>query len=86
MAYKRTVIGSIVKGKDGKPDYIKMSADVTLKQGDFLNLESKASQLKGLEAAVANGKLSGEIAETIKERLEKIPEFVRFQIVKVNKD
>ena len=86
MAYKRMVIGSIVKGKDGKPDYIKMSKDVSLKQGDFLNLESKSSQLKSLEAAIADGKLTGEIGESIKDRLEKIPDFVRFEIVKVSKD
>jgi hypothetical protein len=30
MAKKRTVIGSIIKGRDGKPDYIKINNDVVL--------------------------------------------------------
>lgn len=85
MAYKRTTIGSIVKGKEGKPDYVKISKDVTLKQGDFLNLESKASQLKSVNEAVQSGKLSGEVAESIIENIEKIPDFVRFQIVRIEK-
>ena len=83
--YKRTNIGSVVKGKDGGADYIKISKDITLKQGDFLNLESKAQQMKSVQEAVTSGKLSGEVAETIMENLEKIPDFVRFQIVRIEK-
>lgn len=83
--YKRINVGSIVKGKDGGADYIKISKDVMLKQGDFLNLESKAQQLKSVQEAVSNGKLSGEVAETIMENIEKIPDFVRFQIVRIEK-
>lgn len=83
--YKREVIGSVVKGKDGKPDYIKVRSDVKLSQGEFLNLESKSQQASSLEKAVADGKLSEEIADSIRERIEKIPEFVRFEIVRLNK-
>ena len=83
--YKRTVVGSVVKGKDGKPDYIKVSKDITLKQGDFLNLESIAMQLKSLDKAVTDGKLSEDLAEKIRSNLEKIPDFVRFQIVHIEK-
>ena len=55
---KRIQIGSILKGKDGKGDYIQIKEDVTLKKGDFLNLESQASKIASLQAAIANGKLS----------------------------
>jgi hypothetical protein len=83
--YNRTTIGSVVKGQDGKPDYIKMNKDVVLKSGDYLNLESKAMQLKSLDEAVNNGKLSEEVADKIRENVNKIPDFVRFQIVKIDK-
>jgi len=85
--YKRFVVGSVCKAKDaGKPDYIKMGADINLKKGDILNLESAKAQLESLEASMANGKLSAELGAKIKERLEKIPSFVRFQIVKISKE
>lgn len=80
MAGKRREVGSVVKGRDGKPDYIKISQDVTLKKGQYLNLESKAKQLENLQNAVASGKLSADLGEQIKERIEKMPEFVRFSV------
>lgn len=82
MAKKRLTIGSVVKSKEaGKPDYIKVSQDITLKKGQFLNLESKERQLESLDAAVAAGKLSEDMANEIKERTNKIPDWVRFEIV-----
>jgi hypothetical protein len=83
--WKRSVIGSIVKGKDGKPDYLKVSKDVVLKEGDYLNLESKAAQLKSLEEAEANGKLGGDMLESIREKVNKMPDFVRFHVVRLEK-
>lgn len=80
MAKKRKVIGSVVKGKDGKPDYIKISQDVTLKAGQFVNLESKKSQLESVEKAEAEGKLSAEVAAKVRAAVEKIPDFVRFNL------
>lgn len=79
---KRVVVGSVVKSKEaGQPDYVKINQDVTLKKGQTLRLESKKQQIDSAKAAIANGKLSGELGEKILERLEKIPEFVRFEIV-----
>lgn len=82
MAKKfRKVIGSVVKSQDAsKPDYIKISQDVVLTKGMFLNLESKNQQLASLEAAVASGKLKEEYAAKSRERIERIPPFVRFEI------
>jgi len=81
MAKKRIDIGSVIKSKEpGKPDYIKVNADVVLKKGQYLNLESKAQRLASLSEAVNNGKLSNEIADKIRENVEKTPDFVRFMI------
>lgn len=85
--YKRTKIGQVLKSKDpSQPDYIKMDIDISLKKGDTLSLESKKSQLASLEKNVENGKLSGDLADKIRETIEKTPDFVRFQIIKVTKD
>jgi uncharacterized Zn finger protein len=87
VAYKRLKVGSVLKSKDAsQPDYIKVDADVSLKKGDILNLESKKSKLASLEKNIENGKLSGDLADKIREGIEKMPDFVRFEIIKVTKD
>ena len=87
MSYKRLKVGSILKAKDSsQPDYIKIDVDITLKKGDFLSLESKKSKLASLEKNIESGKLSGELADKIREGIEKTPEFIRFEIVKITKD
>ena len=79
---KRVVVGSIVKSKEkGKPDYIKVRGDHKLTDGQFINLESAASQLASLEASVAAGKIDEEFAQKIRDRIEKIPSFVRYEMV-----
>ena len=99
--YKRTKIGSIVKGKqetdtngellfkDGKPvmkaDSLKVYGNHTLLDGQYLNLENKAEQLKNLEKGIASGKLKGDVAKQIRERIEKTPDFVRFDVIKLEK-
>ena len=81
---KRSVGGSVCKSKEsGKPDYIKIREDLSLKKGQVLRLESKKFQLESLQGAVSSGKLSSDLGEKIKERIEKIPEWVRFEIVAV---
>jgi len=93
---KRTVVGSVCKSKDaGKPDYLVLrgqTSDALAKallsadksKGLTLKLESKKFQLESLDAAVASGKLSGDLAQKIKaDRIEKIPDWVRFEIVLV---
>lgn len=81
--WKRNTVGSVLKPKDGNAggDYIKFSKDVVFKAGTTLKLESKKQQLENLQAAVAAGKLSAENGEAAKDRLDKIPDFVRFEIV-----
>lgn len=85
--YKRVNIGSIVKSKkSGEGDYIKISQDVVLKQGDFLNLEAPKDAILSLTAARDEGKVSGDWVEKRLENLNKIKEFVRFEIVRVSKE
>lgn len=82
MAKKRKVIGSVCKAKEaGEMDYIKIRDDVMFKKGASIRLESKKSQLENLEKSVNAGKLSGEIVESIRERINKTPDWVRFELV-----
>lgn len=78
---KRQVIASVVKSQDpSKPDYIKMRDT-----GECFSLESPKQQREKLEEAVKNGKITEEYAQKVRERLDKIPDFVRFEVVKYNK-
>jgi hypothetical protein len=77
---KYRTVGSVLKSKDGKPDYIKISQDVTLREGQFVNLVSKASKIAGIDKAEADGKLSEELATKLREQAEKMPDFVRFNL------
>lgn len=81
MAKRRRVVGSIVKGKDGKTDYIKVLNEITLKKGQFLNLESKQAAQTQLNKSVSEGKLSGELVEKIQKSIDNTPEWVRFNII-----
>lgn len=75
---KRQVVGSVCKAKDAsKPDYVKM------RDGRIFRLESPKFQLENLNKAVRDGKLSEEVAQSIRERIEKIPAFVRFEMVEL---
>lgn len=85
--YKRTVVGSVIASKkDDKSFYIKVNGDHVLKSGQYLNLETKAGQLASLESAVAAGKLTGDAEKGARERISKIPDFVKFQVVAVSKE
>lgn len=79
---KREVVGSFLKAKDdGKAPYIKFKNDITFTKGDMVRVENKKFQLTSLDAAVQAGKLSGEIAEKARERINDIPEFVLGELV-----
>lgn len=82
---KRTTVGSVVKPKDGNgTDYIKIANDITLKKGDILRLESKDQQLERIDALEQSGKFDAEFAAKLRERAEKIPDFVRFEIIQLS--
>lgn len=90
--YSRRCVGSVLKDKkDASKSYVQLrkdSQEQLLKavagmgeKGLSLNLESKAQQLANLDAAEAAGKISGENATKARERITKIPDWVRFEII-----
>lgn len=82
MALKRKVLGSVYKSKDPtKSNYIKLTADVNLKTGQYVQVESQKYQRESLERAVAAGKLPAESAAKISERIERMPDFVLAELV-----
>lgn len=89
--WSRQQIGKIVKKSEDKqrfPDVkefsLKIEQDITLKAGTYLNLENKAFKLASLEAN--KGKMSEENYEKALERINKHPDFVFFEVVKVSKE
>jgi len=90
--YTRRVVGSVIKSNDPeKPNYMKFrlmgdKRPLTIEDGMTLSVESKAFQLKNLEKATAAGKLSEELSVKIRERIEKIPDFVLGEIVLVQRN
>lgn len=77
MAKYRT-IGSVMKSKDydtTKETYIKLKEDVSLKAGSFINLVNPRKLADKLA-----GKVSDEVLEKIRERGEKTPSFVLFEL------
>lgn len=79
---KRKIVGQILKGKEGKGDYIKIDQTVTLNAGEYLELESSSSIRKRAEELLASGKIEEEFADKLREQADKIPSFVRFRIIK----
>ena len=96
MAYKRKQIGSVLvtkdeklkykdeKGNPIKEFYIKVTEDCSFKKGDFINLEDKKVKLASLE--MYKNSMSSEGYEKALERIEKMPDFVKFELIQVSKD
>jgi hypothetical protein len=89
--WNRQQIGKIVKKSDDKLRYpgvkefsLKIDQDITLKAGTYLNLENKAYKLANLEAN--REKMSGENYEKALERIHKMPDFVFFEVIKLDKE
>ena len=91
MAWKRTQIGKITKKTEDKQKYpdvkefsLKIEKDITLKAGTYLNLENKAIKLASLEAN--REKMSDEVYEAALEKINKMPDFVVFEVVQLIKE
>jgi hypothetical protein len=80
MSKRRFYFGKILKGAEGKPDFVAIDKDITLKEGEFVNLESKTQRLKELEDSVSAGRLSQEKAEDIASKVNKQSDRVRFSM------
>lgn len=89
---QRKNLGALCKSKDPlKPPYITIDAynapaligaltRLGPKEKLYLNLDAPQQELKDIAEKRQSGKISDEFYETLKTRLEKIPEFVLFQV------
>lgn len=68
-------VGQILTKKDGNGYNVKIDADVTLKKGTYLQVTKPQDEIQRL---VANGIITEEQGE---ERLAKIPDFVKFNLI-----
>lgn len=89
--WNRQQIGKITKKDKEKqrfphvPEFsLKVEQDVTLKAGSYLNLENKAFKLASLEAN--KDKMSEESYEKALERINKHPDFVFFEVIKLDRE
>lgn len=77
MAKKRIDIGNLAKSRDGNSRFLKVNLNpkvaesVTLKSGDYINLENLDAQLASLDEALSAGKLSPEFVASKKVQIEK---------------
>lgn len=74
---KNTKIGSVLKKKDGNGFYIKIDQDVTLKAGQFVNVDDPR---KLPDILLGLGKITEEVHGRMVEQAAKIPEFVKFEL------
>lgn len=93
---KRTTVGTVLKSKkEGEIDYIKLSGytkdrliealtKTPANGGLILKLENSTSLKKKADYLLENGKISTAAAEAMRGHAEKIPDFVRFEIIFVD--
>ena len=98
MANKRTTVGAVLKSQsEGDTDYIKISgytkdklmdalSKVPSNGGLILKLESSSSLRKKAQELLKLEKISSAAAEAMTQRADKIPSFVRFEIVLVEEN
>lgn len=81
---KYKTIGTVLKSKDfatSKETYIKLKEDVSLKAGSFINIVNPRTLADKLA-----GKVSDDVLEKIRERGEKTPDFVLFELQVKNEE
>ena len=80
--WNKTQVGTIWRSKTpGGAPVMKIKNDVTLKAGQYVNLESKAMQIASLEKAINEGKIKNpEQIQKARERLENMPEGILFEV------
>lgn len=82
----RQKLGQVYKSKDPlKSNYIKIDLNgrdsITLKHGQYVQVESKAYQLASLQRAVEAGRLTAEQGEQAQARVSKMPDFVLGELI-----
>jgi len=76
---KKVVLGTVRKSEKGG-FYIKFDTDINIKKGESISLYSKKDNLDNLEKN--KEKLSEEAYQKAFERIEKTPEWVKFELTK----
>jgi len=79
MAWKRIKIGDVCKNKNKPGTHLKVYKDHVLKDGQYINFESKKEKLAGIEAARESGKITEEHYQKSLSIIEKMPDFVLFE-------
>jgi len=89
--WNRQQIGKIVKKSDDRLRYpnvkeftLKIEQDVTLKAGTYINLENKAFKLANLEEM--KSKMSEENYEKALERINKMQDWIMFEVILLEKE
>lgn len=88
----RKTIGSVVKSKTNpKETMIKISQDVSLKKGQYVNLENESGELAGIQKALAAGAIDEAYAAELSTKAtarwnkevgdKKVKDFVLFNLV-----
>ncbi len=55
MAKRKVIVGNVTKSTKDNSFYIKINDDITLRKGDYLNLENEKSQLAAIDYALSQG-------------------------------
>jgi len=85
--WKREFVGDVLQDKNDETKfYIKIKQDISLKSGDYLNLESKQNQLDSLKGALERGSIDEDVYEKLVEKVENMPDFVKFSVIKLTKN
>ena len=68
---KRVILGEVmISDKETNPDYIKLKPGVKIPENGILRVETKAYQLKSLDQAVSANRMSQEMANEMKSKIE----------------
>lgn len=63
---------------------LQITEDVVLKKGQYINLENKAYKIASLNAN--RDKMSAEVYEKALEKINKMPDYIVFEVVSVTKE
>lgn len=89
--YSRRNLGTIYTSKiEGQSDYLQFKLpegeSVTFYNGDKLQVETKSYRLNNIKNSLREGRLAPEVADKLLQNAEKMPDFVRAEIVQLKKN
>lgn len=89
--YSRRNVGTIYRSKlDGQSDYLQFKLEdgetLTFNNGDKLQVETRDYRKKNIEKGLREGRLAPDLAEKLSANVNKMPEFVRAEVVQLIKN